>query len=77
MVHMSQMWEIVCSDGRVRHPPYNNPEDAAFDADLCDERACRLYPTPGPLEQAAPPCPGAPHRIRQVDGRTAPRDFPS
>lgn len=26
------VWEIVCSDGKVRHPPYHNESDADFDA---------------------------------------------
>jgi len=57
-------WEIVCPDGRVRHLPYVNRGDAEADAELCDERRCRLYAEPEPLELAAPPCQGAPHRVR-------------
>lgn len=37
-VQHHRAWEVVCSDGKVRHPPYHNEEDARFDAYLLDTR---------------------------------------
>jgi len=61
---MQLRWEIVCPDGRIRHLPYSNQQDAEFDAAICDERDCRLYEAQGPLQKGVPACPGAPHRVR-------------
>lgn len=52
-------WEIVCPDGGVRHMPYTNEEDAAFDADLCTEEGCQLYP------DTLGGCPGGEHFVRE------------
>ena len=63
---MTTLVEIVCPDGRVRHFPYTNAEDASADADLCASRGCRFYATPSDLETSQPPCPGGLHRTRAV-----------
>lgn len=60
-------WEIVCPDGLVRHYPYGNQEDAEFDAQLCDQKGCRLYPESSPLERLSSPCSGEPHSVRPTE----------
>lgn len=57
-------WEIVCPDGKVRHYPYINFEDAEFDAKTAASGKCQFYPTPGALEVQHGPCPGGPHGLR-------------
>ena len=55
-------YQIVCPDNHVRHYPYSNREDAAFDAKLCDANGCRIYTDICEIEATLPPCPGRGHR---------------
>lgn len=61
-------WEIVCPDGNVRHWPYSNQGDAAFDAGVYSSHRCQLEPEPNPLQAAHGPCPEGEHGIRQAPG---------
>lgn len=67
-------YEIVCPDGRVRHYPYTNEDDARADARIYTRKRCRLYPEPSPLELAQPPCTGGEHAVRGVVFETPARD---
>lgn len=58
-------FEIVCPDGRVRHMPYSNEDDAEFDADVAVEQ-CQFYPRQNVLEQKHGPCPGGAHTVRET-----------
>ena len=64
----SSWWEIVCPDGRVRHYPYRQAEDAVEDARRAEEDCSLGYEEPSPLEQR--PCPGGSHaaRLREEGG---------
>jgi hypothetical protein len=63
---MTSSWQIVCPDGRVRHYPYRNRDDALADAHVCDHRGCQFYAEQNELETGAPPCTGAPHRVQMA-----------
>lgn len=56
-------WEIVCPDGGVRHFPYASKDDAEYDATLCSEEGCQIFPESYWLESARPACAGGVHRI--------------
>ena len=56
-------WEVVCPDGGVRHFPYADKSDAEYDATLCAEEGCQIYPESQWLEPKRPPCSGGKHRI--------------
>jgi hypothetical protein len=56
-------WELVCPDGGVRHFPYSSKDDAEYDATLCTEEGCQIFPESQWLEAARPPCVGGPHRV--------------
>jgi len=56
-------WELVCPDGGVRHFPYANKLDAEYDATLCADEGCQIFPESFSLEAARPPCVGGPHRV--------------
>lgn len=60
------IWQVVCPDGFVRHYPYNNYDDATFDAAVYDRLGCRLYDTPNDLERSHPRCVGTPHRVESI-----------
>jgi len=56
----SSEWEIICPDGRVRHLPYGNFDDATHDAAYCTERrSCgeAVFYAAG-----MPPCPQGQHK---------------
>lgn len=60
-------WEVVCPDGRVRHYPYHNQDDAQCDADGYSEEGCQgHYRHPNPLQLQNPPCPEGPHTVRPI-----------
>ena len=65
-------WELVCPDGGVRHFPYADKDDADYDATLCSEEGCQIFPESYSLEAARPPCIGGPHRV--VPSREIHRD---
>lgn len=56
-------WEIVCPDGGVRHFPYSSKDDAEYDASLCIEEGCQIFPESYALGGMRPPCAGGSHRI--------------
>ena len=56
-------WEVVCPDGGVRHFPYADKNDAEYDATLCAEEGCQIFPESQWLEPRRPPCSGGRHRI--------------
>jgi hypothetical protein len=58
-------WEIVCPDGRVRHYPFHNMDDAEDAADHCATR-CNPYKVPSALFNSLPPCPHGAHAVRPV-----------
>lgn len=63
LIHGSLMrWQVRCPDGHVRHYPYLNREDAAFDCSVFD-RCCQRYDTLNALERELPPCRGKPHVV--------------
>lgn len=51
-------WEVVCPDGKTRHFPYANKDDAVCDAEAFDEE-CHRYK--GDADQR---CPGGKHAVR-------------
>jgi hypothetical protein len=56
-------FEIVCPDGKTRHLPYANLDDAMFDARLCDTE-CAF---PGAFDgHGNGECPGGLHVVRPV-----------
>lgn len=59
-------WEIVCPDGKARHYPYTNFDDAESDARLAERKWCQFYKYPGALEREHGPCPGGKHEVRPV-----------
>lgn len=61
-------WEIVCPDGGLRHFPYATRDDAEFDATLCAEEGCQIFPESTWLEPRRPTCMGGPHRIVVTKG---------
>ena len=65
-------WEIVCPDGGVRHFPYADKNDAEYDATLCAEEGCHIFPESQWLEPRRPQCAGGQHRI--VRARVSHRD---
>jgi hypothetical protein len=65
-------WELVCPDGGVRHFPYANKDDADYDATLCAEEGCQIFPESYCLEALRPRCVGGPHRV--VSARKIHRD---
>jgi hypothetical protein len=60
-------FEVVCPDGRVRHYPYHNEDDAICDAEVFAEQKCSIYPEPSPLEKRHPPCPEGKHTVRAIE----------
>jgi hypothetical protein len=58
-------WEIVCPDGRVRHYPFHNLDDAEDAAGHCAKR-CDPYKIPSDLMTSQPPCPHGTHTVRPV-----------
>lgn len=61
---MNQLgWHIRCPDGKVRHYPYINYDDAKFDAELCDGGRCQFYPEPNELERRDGRCAGGRHSL--------------
>ena len=56
-------WELVCPDGGVRHFPYANKLDAEYDATLCSEEGCQIFPESFSLEAKRPACVGGPHQV--------------
>ena len=68
---MNMGWEIVCPDGKIRHYPYTNFDDAEFDAKLAAKGRCRFYLEPNELEVTHGPCPGGPHGVRPAPLPTA------
>lgn len=64
-------WEIVCPDGRVRHYPYHNREDAEDTALEAEARRastarCSFWDQPSDLELSQPQCPGGSHVVRLI-----------
>lgn len=59
-------WELVCPDGGVRHFPYSNKDDAEYDATLCTEEGCQIFPESQSLEPTRPACVGGEHRVVRV-----------
>ena len=66
-------WEVVCPDGRVRHWPYHNLDDAEAHAERASDLrwiarrgSCRLAPDMDELEASQPPCPGGRHETRPM-----------
>jgi hypothetical protein len=57
-------WEVVCPDGRVRHYPFHNEDDAQAAADRAALRGCRPSPDPSDLVTSQPPCPNGSHEVR-------------
>lgn len=55
-------YQVICPDGHVRHYPYLNREDAAFDCKVFD-RCCQRFKEPNALERELPPCNGKPHSV--------------
>lgn len=67
MTLLTNGWEIVCPDDRVRHYPYHNYDDAKCDAKIYSERQCADYfEEPSPLELAQPKCPEGIHTVRPI-----------
>lgn len=64
MKRFESEFELVCSDGAVRHFPYWSESDALSDARVADRKGCRFYPTLTRMEKAAGACPGGRHRVR-------------
>lgn len=62
-------WELVCPDGGVRHFPYSSKDDAEYDATLCSEESCQIFPESQLLEAKRPPCVGGPHRIVRANAK--------
>jgi hypothetical protein len=58
-------WEIVCPDGRVRHYPFHNFDDAEDAAEHCAKR-CDPFRVPSELMASQPPCPHGPHAVRPI-----------
>ena len=69
-------WEIVCPDGKVRHYPFHDEDDAKAEAMLASSQRCRLWSAPSDLETSQPPCPEGEHTVRLVEmHRMASRPF--
>jgi hypothetical protein len=62
---MTTAFEIACPDDKARHLPYNNLDDAMFDARLCDEE-CKIYGEGSFDGHGHGPCPGGLHIVRPV-----------
>ena len=57
-------WEVVCPDGRVRHPPYHNHGDAEADAAIYTRVGCiGRSKRPSRLAARQPPCPEGAHTV--------------
>lgn len=54
---------IVCPDGKVRHYPYTNEDDALADAEAIDRERCPLTCKDG-TDSGLGPCPGRGHAVR-------------
>jgi len=59
-------WEVACPDGRVRHYPFHNEDDAEGAAERATERGCRPAPVPCALVLSQPACPNGKHVVRLV-----------
>ena len=59
-------WEAVCPDGRVRHYPFHNEDDAEAAAERATARGCRPSPKPSDLVRSQPPCCGGIHVVRML-----------
>jgi len=61
-------FEIVCPDGKTRHLPYANLDDAMFDARLCDTE-CKFpgaFDGHGKRRHGFGACPGGLHVVGPV-----------